>query len=214
MNRPVLHFWEASPAARVCQLVIRYLNLDVEIRTRSYEDHKSVEFKKLNPSQKIPVLQDGDFVLGESLAICQYLIEKNGSEMELLGKNVKDRAIVMHRLCFTLGTVFIKLYNLTQPLYDGKTKEYDKELLQDCLKMLLELDTYLSEYKWAAADYITLADLYILTMVASLKHSGFDLTPYQNISKWYKNCEMLPGFDENETGAKRLGNDLTGFMTK
>lgn len=30
-QRPVLHFWEASPAARICQLVIRYLKLDVEV---------------------------------------------------------------------------------------------------------------------------------------------------------------------------------------
>lgn len=84
-----------------------------KIRSRTYLDHKTEEFFKLNPSQKIPVLEDGDFVLAESLAICQYLIEKNGSEKELLGKNVKDRAIVMHRLCFNLGTVFVKLYNLT-----------------------------------------------------------------------------------------------------
>lgn len=76
-------------------------------------DHKTEEFSKLNPSQKIPVLEDGDFFLAESLAICQYLIEKNGSEKVLLGMNLKDRAVVMHRLCFNLGTVFVKLYDLT-----------------------------------------------------------------------------------------------------
>lgn len=76
-------------------------------------DHKTEEFFKLNPSRKIPVLEDGDFVLAESLAICQYLIEKNGSEKVLLGKTLKDRAVVTHRLCFNLGTVFIKLYDLT-----------------------------------------------------------------------------------------------------
>lgn len=59
------------------------------------------------------MLEDGDFVIAESLAISQYLIEKNGSEKVLLGKNLKDRAVVMHRLCFNLGTVFVKLYDLT-----------------------------------------------------------------------------------------------------
>ncbi|XP_063708716.1 glutathione S-transferase 1-1-like [Culicoides brevitarsis] len=214
MSRPVLHFWEASPAARICQLVIRYLDLDVEIRSRSYSDHKTEEFFKLNPSQKIPVLQDGDFTLSESLAICQYLIEKNGSQDKLLGKTLKDRAVVMHRLCFNLATVFVKLYDLTQPLYDGTTKEYDTQKLQDCLKMLTELDFYLGEHRWAAADYVTLADLAILTMVASCRHCGFDLAPFKNISQWYKKCETLPGFAENEDGAKRLGKDLKEFMTK
>lgn len=62
-----------------------------------------------------------------------------------------------------------KLNCLQQPLYDGKTKEYDQEQLQSCLKMLTELNIYLGEHKWAAADYVTLADLAILTMIASCK---------------------------------------------
>lgn len=40
--------------------------------------------------------------------------------------------------------------------------------------MLTELDIYLGEYKWAAADYVTLADFAILTMIASCKVNIFD----------------------------------------
>lgn len=36
MSRPVLHYWAASPAARICELVIRYLDLDVEVRSDFY----------------------------------------------------------------------------------------------------------------------------------------------------------------------------------
>lgn len=60
-------------------------------------------------------------------------------------------------------------------MYDGKAKEYDQNQLQSCLKMLTELDIYLGEHKWAAADYVTLADLAILTMVASCKVNILDL---------------------------------------
>jgi len=42
------------------------------------------EYTRLNPSQKIPVLQDGDFVLSESAAIVNYLAQTYGAPRNLL----------------------------------------------------------------------------------------------------------------------------------
>ncbi|MFV7772026.1 glutathione S-transferase family protein [Shewanella marisflavi] len=41
-------------------------------------DNRSEAFLAMNPSGKIPVIQDDDLVLTESAAICQYLAEKYG----------------------------------------------------------------------------------------------------------------------------------------
>jgi len=48
------------------------------IASRSKEA-ESEEFRRLNPRGKIPVLQDGDFVLSESLAIGTYLSDTYGT---------------------------------------------------------------------------------------------------------------------------------------
>ena len=40
-------------------------------------------FAKLNPNRKVPVLQDGDFVLYESHAILRYLARKHGRLLPL-----------------------------------------------------------------------------------------------------------------------------------
>ena len=51
------------------------------------------EYIRLNPSQKIPVLQDGDFVLSESAAIVNYLAQSYGASRNLLlPANTRERA--------------------------------------------------------------------------------------------------------------------------
>ncbi|MGK3936778.1 glutathione S-transferase family protein, partial [Enterococcus faecium] len=39
---------------------------------------KTAEYTKLNPRQKVPLLQDGDFAIGESAAIVAYLSRTYG----------------------------------------------------------------------------------------------------------------------------------------
>lgn len=51
------------------------------------------EYTRLNPSQKIPVLQDGDFVLSESAAIVNYLAQTYGAARNLsLPASTRERA--------------------------------------------------------------------------------------------------------------------------
>jgi len=54
---------------------------------------RTPEYIRLNPSQKIPVLRDGDFVLSESAAIVNYLAQSYGASRNLLlPADTKDRA--------------------------------------------------------------------------------------------------------------------------
>src|SRR3972149_7359903 len=51
------------------------------------------EYTRLNPGQKIPVLQDGDFVFAESAAIVNYLAQSYGASRNLLlPANTRERA--------------------------------------------------------------------------------------------------------------------------
>lgn len=51
------------------------------------------EYTRLNPSQKIPLLQDGDFVLTESAAIVNYLATAYGATRQLCPPaSARDRA--------------------------------------------------------------------------------------------------------------------------
>lgn len=69
-----------------------------------------------------------------------------------------------------------------------------------------KLELFLSDHKWFADVNPTIADLSILTNVAQIMHCGYDFTKHPNIMDWYHRCKKLRGFDENEDGARDLGN--------
>jgi glutathione S-transferase len=54
---------------------------------------KTKKFSNLNPRQKIPLLQDGDFIISESAAIIAFLAETYGSkELRLCPTGHRERA--------------------------------------------------------------------------------------------------------------------------
>lgn len=79
-------------------------------------EHRSEPFLALNPAGKVPVLRDGDLVLTESAAICNYLGEKHPEKGLVPAGGTKLRAKYDQWLFFVLA-------ELEQPLWTtGKHK--------------------------------------------------------------------------------------------
>jgi glutathione S-transferase len=81
--RPRLHLWGVS-TSRTLRAVwaLHELSLEYEahpIQPRTGET-KTDEFTRINPRQKIPVLQDGEFIVAESPAIIAYLSDTYGTD--------------------------------------------------------------------------------------------------------------------------------------
>src|SRR5207244_12797220 len=64
---------------------------------------KSTEYTRLNPRQKVPLLQDGDFCIGESAAIVAYLSRMYSTpERALIPEPRRDYAVRMARSFFVV----------------------------------------------------------------------------------------------------------------
>ena len=79
----MLHLWGATTSRTLrAAWALHELSLDYvahPILPRTGET-KTPEFTRLNPRQKIPVLQDGDFTIAESPAIIAYLSDTYGTD--------------------------------------------------------------------------------------------------------------------------------------
>lgn len=68
---------------------------------------------QLNPQKEIPVLDDNGFLLGESVAIMQYLCDKYAPENPIYPKDPKTRALVNQRLCFNMAFYYSNISQYT-----------------------------------------------------------------------------------------------------
>jgi glutathione S-transferase len=82
--------------------MLHELKLEYEtraIRSRTGET-QTAEFTKLNPRQKIPLLQDGSITLAESAAIVTYLAERYGEATGLIPPPLSPERAAYFEWCF------------------------------------------------------------------------------------------------------------------
>lgn len=106
-----LYYTAGSMPSSACILVLRNLNLEVELKhiNLSAGEQYSPEFLKINPQHKVPVLVDGDFVLTEGRAILCYLVNKNKPGSTLYPNDPQKRARIDQRLYYDASVVYDSL---------------------------------------------------------------------------------------------------------
>lgn len=82
------------------ELQIPYELMPIGPRTGETE---TPEYGALNPKRKIPFLEDGDFRLSESVAICRYLIEAYPGESIYRPSGMSERAREDEWCCYFYG---------------------------------------------------------------------------------------------------------------
>jgi glutathione S-transferase len=72
----ILYHFPTSPYARRVRLALAHKGLEAELRDARADASHREEMQRLNPMQTVPVLVDGERVIADSSAICQYLERK------------------------------------------------------------------------------------------------------------------------------------------
>lgn len=171
-------------------LIANYLKLDyefIELDPRKGE-LKTPEYLSMNPVGKMPVMQDEDFNLFESLAIMRYLSDKHGSALYPIA--LKNRAIVDQWLDFStvhFGSAALKaafnkeLYKIfgTQP--DSKALEIAEAEMERYLPII---ENQLAKTKYLGLDEISLADINLLAYCGFFTLLKYDLAAYPNLRAW------------------------------
>jgi glutathione S-transferase len=148
------------------ELNLKYTKRPIGPRTG---ETKTAEYTKLNPRQKVPLLQDGDFAIGESAAIVAYLSRTYSSPgHELIPDTQRDYAAWLE-WCFFIVTELdsTSLYVMRRhsadalgPIYGiapdvvAKAGEYFREQLRHVEVALSDGRPYLMGDRFTSADIL------------------------------------------------------------
>lgn len=152
------------------------------------KEHKSVDFLKLNPNGKVPVLKDGAFILFESMAINLYLAEKY--KPMFLGKSSEEKALSYQWSFWAQSDLQDPLIQIfIQKVFVAEEKR-DYKIIADSMQKLPQLfevlDQALQSKKYLAGLEFTVADLNVCSVVQIAGSVDFDITPYSHVDRWSK----------------------------
>ncbi|MCV2890942.1 MAG: glutathione S-transferase family protein [Pseudophaeobacter sp. bin_em_oilr2.035] len=185
-----------SPNALRVRAVAFELGADLEIIEVDVfkGDNRAADFLARNPNAKVPVLEDGDFVLWESRAICAYLASLR-PEAGLVPADPKSRGLMeqwawwqaihlgpaMQKLSFEL---FLKeKFGMGEP--DAAVIEAERKASDQFLDVL---EQGLAEKDWILGT-LSLADLYLATTFMYRRQAGISLDDRPAVAAWIERLE-------------------------
>lgn len=191
-----LHNANFSPNALRVRAVAQELGVEleiVEVDIRKAEN-RAEAFLALNANGKVPVLEDGDFTVWESRAICAYLAGLR-PDAGLYPADLKTRAIVdqwawwqaihlgpaMQKLSFE---TFLKgKFGMGDP--DPAVVEAERKAADQFLTVL---EIGLDGKDWIAGT-LSLADFYLATTFMYREPAGISLVERPNVAGWIGRLE-------------------------
>jgi maleylpyruvate isomerase len=160
-------------------------------------------YRAVNPSMLLPTLDDDGMVIGQSLAIIEYL-EETQPQTPLLPSDAAGRARV-RSLALTVAADTHPLGNLRVLKYLkgelGVSEEVKLEWQRHWLRTgMATLESYLANDphtgRFCHGDSPTMADCCLVPQLFGAQRFGVDLAPYPTIMRIHANCEALPAFQQ------------------
>ena len=162
--------------------------------------HKSEEVTRLNPLQRLPVLElDDGTAISETVAICRYFEELH-PEPPLMGTDAKDKAIVEmwnRRMELIFLSAVANAFRHTHPAM----KEWEVPQLPEwgeinrpkALAFLEMLDKELADREFIAGDRYTIADITGMIGIDFMKPARIERPEHlTNVMRWYQAVSSRP----------------------
>jgi glutathione S-transferase len=200
-----LYVFPPSPRAFKVMAVANHLDLNWTLQFIDLVtgDHKTPQYEALNPNMRIPTLKDGDFVLWESNAICQYLAAKR-PESGLMPKDDQGQADVTRwqfwdiaqwdRACVTYIFEYIakpRLMKGGEPNLAAVAQ--GAEPFHRAAKVL---DGQLKGRKFVTGDTLTVADFSLGAPLIYAEMAHLPIEPYAEIRRWIGALSALPAWQK------------------
>lgn len=175
------------------------MGLEYELVTLKFPPrvhHK--EYKEVNPLGTVPTMIDGDTVLTESAACCQYLADRYGPTPLAVGVDEPDYGAYLNWLhrsdaTLTFPQTLVLRYTVLEP-EERRIPQVVDDYRKWFLGRLRSVDTALQEREYLCAGRFTMADIcvgYALVLARTLE---IDEAFTPAISAWWERITARPAY--------------------
>ncbi len=204
-------YWRSSASYRV-RIALNLKGLAYEIvpihLVRDGGEQLAAPYRALNPQARVPLLEDGDFRLGQSLAILEYL-EARHPQPALLSGDVQRQARI-RAFCQTINADIQPLQNLSVLKYLGETLQVSEEARNAWVRHwitrgLAALDAELRDQPqtpFVFGDVPGWAECLLVPQVYAASRFGCDATQFPRLAEVAARCASLPAFQRAHPDAQ------------
>jgi maleylpyruvate isomerase len=204
MKPRLYSFWRSSAAFRV-RIALHLKGIDYDTiathLTKKGGDQLQPEYSVKNPNRLIPLYEEGDVRIHQSLAILEYLDEAY-PQPPLLPSNPVDRAWV-RALALDIAADIHPINNLRVSRYLVRQLEVSEESRSTWYRHwvatgLAGLETQVSQDqrsgRFCYGDQVTFADICLVPQLFNALDAKMDVTLYPRLMAIFRECMKLPAF--------------------
>lgn len=190
-------FFNSSTSYRVrIALALKGLSYQYEgVNIRELANRAPDYVARINPSAAVPALDDEGFVLGQSMAILDYLEQKYPDRYPLLPADIQLRARILEFASVIscdihpINNLRILRY-LTQELQVSpeQKQQWYEHWIQDGLAMAERLLETHGFGVWCFGEQPTLADCCLVPQMANAERMGCDLSAFPRLLAVYQHA--------------------------
>ncbi|TFW26616.1 glutathione S-transferase family protein [Duganella callida] len=200
-----LYYHPASTSARRVMLAAIHMGTPLElteVNLMSAEDRRRLA--ALNPNNKVPVLQDADFILWESGAIMQYLADRTHGQT-LYPDHIMTRADINRWMLWT-GQHFAPALGVYvyEHIWKGLTgnggpdpAELDRAGRQ-IAQFAAVLEQHLAGRDWLCGDSLSLADMAVAPSLTYVEQAHLPVTRHPKLMAWLERMRQLDAWRQTE----------------
>lgn len=140
-----------------------------------YQDHylkkklgdlNSPEYRKLNPTGRVPTIVDGDLVLHESAAICLYLADKYQERRLAPAINSPERAHYLQWMVWSVASLECVVARMfTHVATEEQKKETHQFVQEQCEILKLALNPILEKQEYILPGGFSAADIMLAAVI-------------------------------------------------
>jgi len=187
------------PASRAMRSIwaAEEVGVDYELVPTSFlEESKAPEYLAINPNGRVPALVDGDLVLFESMAINLYLAKTYGGK--LYPSNPQDEARAIQWTIW--GITELEPHLIPMVLHkvffpdDQRDPAVVAKAEAEVERPLAVLDAQVADREYLLGGDFTIADLNVAGALSSAAFAKYDISKFENASRWMSRCTGRPSF--------------------